>query len=130
MSKLGMHVANRVEALRVARPQFDGETVGVLDEYQWQGEMVVMGWQELAHGARSITANDRLGTAKFEEECDVLLKLVRTRPELVSHEAKVDDLRRAIGEGSRLPFTRPMYKVVPRTFGAHWHDADGPIERP
>jgi hypothetical protein len=121
-----MRVAKRVEALKAARSQFDGETVGVLDELCWRGDMLVTDWQQLAHGARSITATDRLATGKFEEECDVLLKLVGTRPELVGHEAKVADLRQAIAERSRLPFTEPMYKEVDSTtFRTYRSDADG-----
>ncbi|HWY89652.1 MAG TPA: hypothetical protein VNY31_03185 [Solirubrobacteraceae bacterium] len=104
-----MRVASRVHALVAARPQFEGETVGVLDDYHWWGDMLVKDWQQLAHGDRSITATDRLATARFEEECDVLLKLVRTRSELIGREAKIDDLDRAIGERSRLPpGPRPM----------------------
>jgi hypothetical protein len=105
-----MRVVKRVEALNIARTHFAGKTVGVLDEYHWRGEMLVRDWQHLAHGDRGTTATDRLATAKFEEECDVLLKLVRTRPELVSYDAEVADLRHAIEEGSRLPPTRPMYE--------------------
>jgi hypothetical protein len=127
LSKLGMRVATRVEALKAARPQFDGNTVGVLDEFCWRGDVLVTDWQHLAHGERAIIAADRLATAEFEEECDVLLKLVRERPELVGQEANVADLRHAIEEGSRLPPTRPMYEDVDSaTFRTYRRDADGP----
>jgi len=88
--------------------------------------MLVTEWRQLAHGERAIIAADRLATAKFEEECDVLLKLARERPELVSNEAKVADLRHAIEESSRLPPTRPMYEEVDSTtFKTYRRDADG-----
>ena len=126
MSKLGDRVAKRFEALNAARSQFDGHTVGVLDEYCWWGDMLVMDWQQLAHGDRSITATDRLATGKFEEECDVLLKLVGAHPELVGREANVVDLRQAIAEGSRLPFSKPMYEEVDSsTFRTYRGDGDG-----
>ncbi len=109
LSKLGRRVAKRVDALATARPRFEGETTGVLDDYRWWGEALVKDWQQLAHGDRMITAHDRLATARFEEECDVLLRLVRHRPGLVGPEATIADLDRAIAERSRLPpGPRPM----------------------
>jgi hypothetical protein len=121
-----MRVAKRVEALKVARRPLDGNTVGVLDEFCWRGDLLVKDWQHLAHGERPMTVTDRLATATWEEECDVLLELVRTRPELVSRDAAVADLRRAIAERSRVPSSRPMYEAVDSETLRRYRRADSP----
>jgi hypothetical protein len=113
-SKLGGRVLRRVDDLFGAYPQFGGKAVGVVEEYLARGDALLLHWQALSHGDRLITGQDRSATAKWEEECDVLLKIVSKHPDRVGAQATVQQLRDALAAGSRLPFTSPMYENPPK----------------
>jgi hypothetical protein len=123
-----MRVLTRVDALRAVRDEFAGVTAGVLNEYVFSGTFLEDDWAALAHGDRPITARDRLGTARFEEEVDILLEIVRFSPELIAHDSGVDELRYEIAKRSRLPpFSNPMYsEVSSETCSSAWEVASTP----
>lgn len=122
-----MRVLTRVEALRSVRHEFAGATAGVLNEYVFLGTLLEDDWMALAHGDRLITAGDRLATARFEEEVDILLQIVRSSPELIAPDSGVDELRQEIAKRSRLPFSEPMYSEVgTETCSSAWEVASTP----